>query len=215
MKIIKMAEGLALKVNLLKVSNSTGRLYSNSVNLVQAESYESYITFDFLVERDFSSPGYQITLYSQWTAIHELLIENGIEVLEDDPTQWDSKVTLSTREENLNDQLTSLQRTLAFFFPQTFHVERLISNEKKKRIIRDLENKIEGMGQDHEWAHSPSMDYEVARQEEVDSQYHKLVDGLNSVRYDRALLRTDASQTTRDTYPEVTDEKWLEAEKVI
>jgi len=125
MKIVKMAEGLALKVNLLKVSNSTGRLYSNSQNLVQAEMDESYITFDFLVERDFSSPGYQITLYSQWIAVRELLIENGIEVLEEDPSQWDSKVTLSTstREDDLNNQLDGLRRTLSFFFPQTFHVD--------------------------------------------------------------------------------------------
>ena len=125
MKIVKMAEGLALKVNLLKVSNSTGRLYSNSVNLVQAETNEAYITFDFLVERDFTVPGYQITLYSQWIAVRELLIENGIEVLEEDPSQWDSKVTLSTstREDDLNNQLDGLRRTLSFFFPQTFHVD--------------------------------------------------------------------------------------------
>ena len=211
MKIVKMNEGMALRINLLKVARATGRTYSSSVNLVQTEMNESYITFDFLVERDFSLPGYpKVTMKTQWDTVRELLIKNGIEVLEDDPTQWDSKVTLSTREENLNDQLTSLQRTLAFFFPQTFHVERLISNEKKKRIIRDLENKIEGMGQDHEWAHSPS--YEVARQEEVDSVYHKLNDVLNSVRYDRSLLRTDASQTTRNAYPEVSEAMWLEAE---
>ena len=125
MKIVKMNEGMALRINLLKVARATGRTYSSSVNLVQAETNETYITFDFLVERDFSSPGYQITLYSQWTAIRELLIENGIEVLEEDPSQWDSKVTLSTstREDDLNNQLDGLRRTLSFFFPQTFHVD--------------------------------------------------------------------------------------------
>jgi len=126
MKIIKMAEGMALRINLLKVARATGRTYSSSVNLVQTEMNESYITFDFLVERDFSLPGYpKVTMKTQWDTIRELLIENGIEVLEEDPSQWDSKVTLSTstREDDLNNQLDGLRRTLSFFFPQTFHVD--------------------------------------------------------------------------------------------
>jgi hypothetical protein len=86
-----------------------------------------------------------------------------------------------------------------------------MSDEKKRQIIRELENTINEMEQDHQWAHQPSREWEVGRQEEVDNTYHKLVDALNSVRYDRTLLRAEASQTTRDAYPIVSDDEWAEA----
>jgi len=93
-----------------------------------------------------------------------------------------------------------------------------MTNERKVAVIHAIEIQIEKMDRDHQWSHEPSMywdETEMAAKDACDNRFHELVDMLNSIRYDRVLLRPGASAAARSLYPLVPEEVWKKAEKSL